>query len=60
MLKVIAIAIFELVRVRVMWDVKIEGFNNLIAHEIKKLEKDNLLKHLVPKHILTHFLQNKK
>lgn len=49
-------AVFELVRVRVTWDVKIEGFNNLIAHEIKKLEKDNLLKHLVPKHILTHFL----
>lgn len=45
--------LFELYRCYVRWDVKIENYNNLVAHEIKKLEKDNLLKYLVPKHILT-------
>ena len=58
--KVVLLVFFELYRCYVSWDSKIDNFNNLVAHEIKKLEKDNLLKYLVPKHILTQFLQNKK
>ncbi|KAL4487196.1 hypothetical protein ABPG72_017915 [Tetrahymena utriculariae] len=60
MVKICILVIFEIYKCYVRWDVKIENFNNLIAHEIKKSEKDNLLKYLVPKHILTQFLQNKK